>query len=140
MSFYSFQNKNNMEETKMTKNKIAKLFLILMAFIFLFSLIGCAAPQDVLGTYSSDNNGSITITAFDGEDGEFIADKIVLPRLNNGNSYSTDSKDVELFTVYRQSGKVYSFRASVDGVAYIGTFDASNDTITIENVVYTVTK
>lgn len=124
----------------MTTRKTTKLFLILVAFIFLVSLISCSSPQDVLGTYSSANNGSITITAFDGEDGEFEAHNIVLPRLNNGARYSTASDQIELFTVYRKNGNVYNFRASVNGVAFIGTFNSSDLTVTIENIVYSVQK
>lgn len=124
----------------MTKGKSAKLFLLLTVLIFIIVLAGCTSPKEVLGTYSSPNNGSIEITEFDGEDGEFKAYGILLPRLNNGASYSTASNQIELFTVYRKNGDVYSFRASVNGVAYIGTFNSLDLTVTIENVVYRVQK
>lgn len=124
----------------MFQKRLTKLVLIMFALTTLLVLVGCNGPQDVLGTYSSANNGSITITAFDGKDGEFKANNIILPRLNNGNDYSTDSKDIELFTVYRQNGNIYFFRASLNEVAYIGTFDSSTLTLTIENISYEVTK
>ena len=124
----------------MFQKRLTKLVLIMFALTTLLVLVGCNGPQDVLGTYSSANNGSITITAFDGKDGEFKANNIILPRLNNGNDYSTDSKDIELFTVYRQNGNIYFFRASLNEVAYIGTFDSSTLTLTIENISYKVTK
>ncbi len=122
----------------MSKRRAIKLFLLLMVFMFLVILTGCTSTKDVLGTYSSPNNGSIEITEFDGEDGEFKAYGILLPRLNNGASYSTASNQTELFTVYRKNGDIYSFKASVNGVAFIGTFNSSDLTVTIENVVYQV--
>lgn len=107
-------------------------------------LVACNGPQDINGTYSSDNNGSIEITQFEDNDGEFKALNLKLPRLNNNTEYTTKGDDTETFTVYKQSGDIYSFRTSINGVAYIGTFDARNSIITIndssENVTFKIEK
>ncbi len=115
---------------------VTVLVLCIISSTFIFT--ACDSYEDVLGTYSSPNNGTIQITDFDYPDGEFIATNIVLPRLNNGEPYTTASGDVELFTVYRQVGNVYRFRVSIDGVAYIGEFDSSTYILTVENITFEV--
>lgn len=115
-----------------------KVFLVFMSLMFIMCLAGCDSYDDILGIYSSSNNGSIEITYFDGTDGEFVASGLVLSRLNNGNSYTTQSGDVELFTIYRIRGDVYSFRTSINGVAFIGTFNSDTYILTVEGINYLV--
>lgn len=115
-----------------------RVFLVLGVLLFSFVFSGCDSTDDILGTYSSSNNGTIEITYFDGTDGEYVASGLVLSRLNNGNSYTTQSGDVELFTIYRKTGDVYSFRTSIDGVAFIGTFNSDTYILTVEGINYSV--
>lgn len=121
----------------MVKN-LKRLFLVCGVLLFGLFFSGCDSTDDILGTYSSSNNGTIEITYFDGTDGEFVASGLVLSRLNNGNSYTTQSGDVELFTIYRKTGDVYSFRTSIDGVAFIGTFNSDTYILTVEGINYSV--
>ena len=69
--------------------------------LLVFGLSSCSGTEQVLGTYSSPNNGSIGITAFDGDEGEFKAYDITLPRLNDGYSYTTPSNSIEIFAIAR---------------------------------------
>ena len=119
-----------------------KLKFVLSAFAVLSLscvLTACnGSPQDVIGTYSSLNNGSVQITAFDGDEGDFLAQNITLPRLNNGNTYTTPSNETEVFTVARVVGDNYRIRFSIDGVAYIGDFDLQFMSITVEGTTYAI--
>lgn len=116
-----------------------KKYFVLTLFLFIFVLVGCGSHSDVLGTYSSNNNGSIEITAYNGREGEFTTSQVNLPRLNNGDSYTTPTGTIEIFTVTRSSGSNHTIRFSVDGVAYIGVFNSSTMSITVEGVTYDIT-
>ncbi len=109
--------------------------------LLLLSLTSCNADvaQQVIGTYSSPNNGSIEITAFDGDEGEFKAYGIILPRLNDGYSYTTPSNSIEIFAIARSyANNDHLIRFSIDGVAYIATFRFNNMTIEVEGTTYAI--
>lgn len=114
--------------------------IVLLLFLFLSVGLGaCSSNEDVLGIYHSQSNGSVEITSFDGREGEFIADSIILARLNNGNSYSTLTGSIEIFTVTRSVGSNHTIRFAIGGVAYVGVFNSSSMSITVEGVVYNIT-
>ena len=52
-----------------------KIRTLIAGLLLVFGLSSCnpAVAEQVIGTYSSPNNGSIEITAFDGDEGEFKA-------------------------------------------------------------------
>lgn len=109
--------------------------------LLLLGLTSCNADvaQQVIGTYSSPNNGSIEITAFDGDEGEFKAYGIILPRLNDGYSYTTPSNSIEIFAIARSyANNDHLIRFSIDGVAYIATFRFNNMTIEVEGTTYAI--
>lgn len=116
--------------------KIKKFIMAL----FMFPLISSCSdsPQDILGTYSSLSNGSIEIIAFDGDEGEFLAKNVILPRLNNSLPYTTLNNESEIFAVARVVGDNYTIRFSIDGVAYIGIFDSKAMNITVEGTIYEI--
>ncbi len=117
--------------------KKAKKFIIALLMIPLIS--GCSgSPEDVLGTYTSLNNGSIEIIAFDGDEGDFLAKDVILPRLNNGLPYTTLNNESEVFAVARVVGDNYTIRFSIDGIAYIGNFDSKAMSITVEGTTYAI--
>lgn len=116
-----------------------KKIIFPLFMVFVVTLVGCGSHEDVLGTYQSANNGSIEITSYDGREGEFTATQLILPRLNNGNPYSTSTGFIEVFTVTRSVGSNHTIRFAVGGVAYIGVFNASNMSVTVEGVIYNIT-
>ncbi|MDL2292971.1 hypothetical protein LJC17_05235 [Acholeplasma sp. OttesenSCG-928-E16] len=118
----------------MKKNLLGIVFV----FLAITVIAGCSSPNDALGVYNSSNNGSIEITYFDGEEGDFTASNLVLPRLHNGQSYYTANGDYEIFAVTNKNGNTYNIRFSVSGVAYIGVFNSSNMSITVEGITYTM--
>lgn len=109
--------------------------------MLVFGLSSCnpAVADQVIGTYSSPNNGSIEITAFDGDEGEFKAYGVTLPRLNDVYSYTTPSNSIEIFAIARSySNNDQLIRFSIDGVAYIAKFSFNNMTIEVEGTTYAI--
>lgn len=120
-----------------------KIQALVTGLLMVFGLSGCSAEEakQVIGTYASPTNGSIEITAFDGDEGEFKAYGITLPRLNDGYEYTTPSNSIEIFAVARSySNNDQLIRFSVDGVAYIATFSFNNMTIEVEGTKYAIQK
>ncbi len=114
------------------RNLIASLLLF-------FGLSSCSGTEQVIGTYSSPNNGSIEITDFDGDEGEFKALGVTLPRLNDGYSYTTPTDSIEIFAIARSyTNNDQLIRFSIDGVAYIATFSFNNMTIEVEGTTYAI--
>lgn len=111
---------------------------ILISLLLATSLMSCDNTQSILGNYTSLNNGSVEITAFDGDEGEFLANNLILARLNNGQPYTTPSNETEIFAVARVVNNNYTIRFSVDGVAYIGNFDLNAMSITVEGTTYAI--
>ena len=118
-----------------------KIRTLIAGLLLVFGLTSRSGTEQVLGTYSSPNNGSIEITAFDGDEGEFKAYAIRLPRLNSGYSYTTPSNSTEIFAIARSySNNDQLIRFSIDGVAYIATFSYNNMTIEVEGTTYAIQK
>lgn len=120
-----------------------KIRTFIAGVLLVFGLSSCnpAVAEQVIGTYSSPNNGSIEITAFDGDEGEFKAYGVTLPRLNDGYSYTTPSDSIEIFAIARSySNNDQLIRFSIDGVAYIATFSYNNMTIEVEGTTYAIQK
>ena len=118
-----------------------KVRTLIAGLLLTFGLSSCnpAMAEQVIGTYSSPNNGSIEITTFDGDEGEFKAYGITLPRLNEGYSYTTPSDSIEIFAIARSySNNDQLIRFSIDGVAYIATFSFNNMTIEVEGTTYAI--
>lgn len=118
---------------------MGKLKKMLTTLPLLCVLTACSgSPQDVIGTYTSSNNGSVQITSFDGDEGDFLAQNVTLSRLNNGYAYTTVSNETEVFAVARVVGNNYTIRFSIDGVAYIGNFDLKSMSLTVEGITYVI--
>ena len=120
-----------------------KIRTLFAGLLLVFGLSSCnpAVAEQVIGTYSSPNNGRIEITAFDGDEGEFKAYGVTLPRLNDGYSYTTPSDSIEIFAIARSySNNDQLIRFSIDGVAYIATFSFNNMTIEVEGTTYAIQK
>lgn len=118
-----------------------KVRTLIAGLLLVFGLSSCnpAIAEQVIGTYSSPNNGSIEITAFDGDEGEFKAYGVTLPKLNDGYSYTTPSDSIEIFAIARSySNNDQLIRFSIDGVAYIATFSFNNMTIEVEGTTYAI--
>lgn len=120
-----------------------KIRTLIAGLLLVFGLSSCnpAVAEQVIGTYSSPNNGSIEITAFDGDEGEFKAYGVTLPRLNDGYSYTTPSDSIEIFVIARSySNNDQLIRFSIDGAAYIATFSYNDMTIEVEGATYAIQK
>jgi hypothetical protein len=119
---------------------IMRKFKALIAGLLLFfGLSSCSGTEQVIGTHSSPNNGSVEITAFDGDEGEFKAYGITLARLNDEYSYTTPSNSIEIFAIARSySNDDQLIMFSIDGVAYIATFSFNDMTIKVEGTIYAI--
>lgn len=116
-----------------------KIRTLIAGLLLCFNLTNCSGTEQVIGTYTSPNNGCVEITVFNGDEGEFRAHEIRLPRLNNGYSYTTPSNSIEIFAIARSySNNNQLIRFSIDGVAYIAAFSYNNMTIEVEGTTYAI--
>lgn len=120
--------------------KILSLFATAIGCVCLSSCNANVAEQ-VIGRYNSPNNGSIEITSFDGDEGEFLAYNVRLPRLNDGQYYTTPTGEYEVFMVARSyDNNDQLIRFSIDGTAYIAMFCYEDMTIEVEGTTYVIQK